>query len=139
MTKMTTVQMITPPLMSNGEATCSPPSCNSDSRNDEDDDGPDDHPAVDVERRGDVFATLLQQRQQDHLISLNSSAKTRAARVAPSISAAVRIIAPRMSAEASGWRAIASTACPPMRPMPMPAPSSALLLSAVFTASAAGS
>src|SRR5712692_8388176 len=54
--------------------------------------------------------------------SLNSRANTSAASVAPSISAAVRIIAPRMSPEASGWRAIASTAWPPMRPMPSPAP-----------------
>ncbi len=42
--------------------------------------------------------------------------------MAPSISAAVRIIAPRMSPDASGCRAIASTAWPPMRPMPIPAP-----------------
>src|SRR2546422_2474547 len=38
------------------------------------------------------------------------------------MSAAVRIIAPRMSPDASGCRAIASTAWPPMRPMPSPTP-----------------
>src|SRR5690348_9982795 len=38
------------------------------------------------------------------------------------MSAAVRIMAPRMSPEASGWRAIASTAWPPIRPMPIPTP-----------------
>src|SRR6185503_16750288 len=112
-----------------------------------DHDRPEDHPGIDVERGGlpgpflDGFAVLQQQRQQRHLSSLKSRANTRAASVAPSMSAAVRIMAPRISAEASGWRAMASTAWPPMRPMPrpapmmaspipIPAPSSALLFSA---------
>src|SRR6266508_1424306 len=113
----------------------------------EDDQGPEDQPRVDGEGR-EPF--LLQRQQRSHLSSLNSSANTSAASVAPSISAAVRIIAPRMSAEASGWRAIASTAWPPMRPMPspapmmaspipIPAPSSAFVFLAAAAASSAAS
>src|SRR4029077_1720482 len=54
--------------------------------------------------------------------SLKSRANTSDASPTPSMSAAVRIMAPRMSPEASGWRAIASTAGPPIRPMPIPPP-----------------
>src|SRR6266540_46526 len=110
----------------------------------EDDERPDDQPGVDTERASasGVVRPLLEEGQQErHQASLKSRANTSAASVAPSTSAAVRIIAPRMSADASGWRAIASTAWPPMRPMPspapmmarpipIPAPSRALLLSA---------
>src|SRR5436190_7168740 len=92
----------------------------------EDDQRPQDQPRVDGEGREPPFPTTLldggRQRRQDHLMSLNSSANTSAASATPSISAAVRIIAPRISPEACGCRAIASTACPPMRPMPSPAP-----------------
>src|SRR5439155_18109933 len=92
----------------------------------EDDQGPEDQACVDGEGRETPFPTmrafLQHQRQQRHQRTLNISANTSAARVAPSMSAAVRIIAPRMSAEASGCRAIASTAWPPIRPMPSPAP-----------------
>jgi hypothetical protein len=42
--------------------------------------------------------------------------------VAPSISAAVMIIALLIWPAASGWRAIDSTALPPMRPMPAAPP-----------------
>src|SRR5437879_6693616 len=91
----------------------------------EHDQGPENQPPVDRERsrpRGLVAALLQEREQAGHQSSLNSRANTRAASVAPSMSAAVRIIAPRMSPEACGCRAIASTACPPMRPMPVPAP-----------------
>src|SRR5213078_3758437 len=118
----------------------------------EDDQRPQDQPRVDGEGCEAPFATALldrgEQRRQDHLMSLNSSANTSAASATPSISAAVRIIAPRMSPEACGCRAIASTAWPPIRPMPspapitarpspMPAPSSALVFLATAAASAA--
>src|SRR5437660_1341891 len=85
---------------------------------------PDDDARIDGERREAARRSLLQHQQQrrHYLMSLNSSANTRAARPTPSISAAVRIIAPRMSPEACGCRAIASTAWPPMRPMPRPTP-----------------
>src|SRR5512135_286970 len=119
----------------------------------EDDQRPEHHPRVDAER-GEFLSRfsrrLLQQQQQDghHAISLKSSANTRAASPTPSTSAAVRIMAPRMSAEACGWRAIASTARPPIWPMPMPtpmtaspspmpAPSSALVFLAAATVSEA--
>src|SRR5439155_1027740 len=98
-----------------------------DQQHEEDDDRPNHQPRVDVEGAAPApFCTTLlngeQQRRQAHLMSLNSSANTSAASATPSISAAVRIIAPRISPEACGCRAIASTAWPPMRPMPSPAP-----------------
>ena len=43
-------------------------------------------------------------------------------RATPSMNAAVKIIAPRMSPAASGWRAILSVAALPIIPMPIPAP-----------------
>ncbi len=51
--------------------------------------------------------------------TLSASRQTMTAnRVAPSISAAVMIMAVLIWPAASGWRAIDSTALPPMRPMP---------------------
>src|ERR1051325_2582013 len=119
----------------------------------EDEYRPEYHARVDVERAGDGAALrLLPQRHQEQhsLISLKSSAKTSAARPTPSTSAAVRIMAPRMSPDACGWRAMPSTALPPIcpmpmptpttaRPSPMPAPSRALVLSAVAASGAAWS
>src|SRR2546426_2666535 len=113
MPKTTSVQMINPGLIVNGPPPAPPP----------------------------PPASCASCSSSSTYANLKRRANTNAASVAPSTSAAVRIIAPRMSADASGWRAIASTAWPPMRPMPrpapmiaspipMPAPSRALLLRA---------
>src|SRR5580693_1896131 len=53
-------------------------------------------------------------------------AMMRAKSATPSTSAAAMIMLTPIGPTASGWRAIASTALPPMRPMPMPQPMTAM-------------
>src|SRR4029077_7720286 len=94
----------------------------------EDADGPDDHAPVDVERGRDLLSGVLQHQQRQHgryARILNSRANTQATSATPSTSAAVRIIAPRMSPDAWGCRAMASVAREPIKPTPMPAPMAA--------------
>src|SRR5882762_9521780 len=95
--KTTMVQKISPVLMENGVNASSPP----------------------------AWAASWTSSSSGIYSSLKSSANTSDASPTPSINAAVRIIAPRISPDASGWRAIASTAWPPIRPIPSPTPMTA--------------
>src|SRR5207249_7714340 len=89
--------------------------------------GPDDETAVDGERAGAAPSRLLGERPEHQNVTFPcmTNATTAANSATPSTRAAAMIMAVWMRALFSGWRAMPSTAWPPIRPMPTPAPSTA--------------